>query len=782
MKTNRFDKSNTNTRWLVMPFVAAIATILAMPLFAEPYFWVPMNRGADMSRYDENHIELGIMINNEDSFKVGEWTGLTQDKLYWFGGFNFVKKDAASADYWNLSGTNIGLDSRQFNGSLGKQGTYSLTASYQGIPHNISDSTRFIYDGLGSNHLTLPSGFPGIAGQPPMSSVDIEAALKSYDVALKRNTYKLGGSVFITPEIQALVDFRRDQRDGTYLMSGVFGHGGSPRSAIFPYSLDDSTDQIDAKIRWSTDKAQLEAGYYYSHYDAGDDRITWQNAYHAPAAWTSGTGFPNGFGQSSFFPDNHYHQLRVSGGYNLPLSTRITGVLSYGISRQNQSFLPYTINTPALDSPALPRNSLDGKVDTKLANLSLTSRPLPKLSVKARYRYYEYDNKTPLDLYNVVTNDTVPAVNLSDVLDPDSINSSQLRYNSANSKKENRFDIDAGYSIMPGFSVRGYYNFKKTDYSPSAANLRDDTKDQTAGIELHKTANEYITGWVKYERSERTGSLFDNARLYRWRYTDGTVSAGDGFDTLPSLRQFLAADYQQDRVYGSLNITPTDTVSVSLLADWNKRKYKGPDCGGTSDQILPDGYVLDATCMGRTQSASPSYTIDLQWIPMEGLSTFGFYTWSRAEFDQISRWVNNRTTSAVDQTRNWTADLKSANNTVGIGMRFTPEERQYDYGFLYVYDFGKWSMSNTTGGNEAFTNQPLPDATYRMSSFQLFGSYQWNKNWKLRATYAYERLRGKDWAYDGAAPAASNNVLGANLTTANYHNSWFFLTAAYLFE
>ncbi len=80
-------------------------------------------------------------------------------------------------------------------------------------------------------------------------------------------------------------------------------------------------------------------------------------------------------------------------------------------TRQDESFLPYTLNRGILFSNgadgvagtaddvfaadlAPPRPNLDGEVQTTRLDLRLTSRPLDALSLRARWSDYEYDDKS----------------------------------------------------------------------------------------------------------------------------------------------------------------------------------------------------------------------------------------------------------------------------------------------------------------------------------------------------------------------------------------------------
>ena len=90
------------------------------------------------------------------------------------------------------------------------------------------------------------------------------------------------------------------------------------------------------------------------------------------------------------------------------MKSRYVGTVSYNMMRQNQAFLPFTINTkpgfftingqnPA-NLAALPASSLNGAINTLLSNNVVTTQITPELKSKLSYRYYDYDNDTP-ELY-----------------------------------------------------------------------------------------------------------------------------------------------------------------------------------------------------------------------------------------------------------------------------------------------------------------------------------------------------------------------------------------------
>ena len=68
--------------------------------------------------------------------------------------------------------------------------------------------------------------------------------------------------------------------------------------------------------------------------------------------------------------------------------------MSFGTLSDDATLLPETINT-AMPTFTLDRTTLRGSAHTTSGNLIFTSHPTRTLDVDVRYRYYQYDGRTP---------------------------------------------------------------------------------------------------------------------------------------------------------------------------------------------------------------------------------------------------------------------------------------------------------------------------------------------------------------------------------------------------
>ena len=101
---------------------------------------------------------------------------------------------------------------------------------------------------------------------------------------------------------------------------------------------------------------------------------------------------PPAFTPIALPPDNHSHQLHLSGGYGFTPTTRGTFKVAYAEARQDDAF-PTGAAVPL--APGIG-NNLEAKVDTTLAQAGIVSRPMPKLTLRADLRYEDRDDKTPV--------------------------------------------------------------------------------------------------------------------------------------------------------------------------------------------------------------------------------------------------------------------------------------------------------------------------------------------------------------------------------------------------
>lgn len=765
---------------------AVIAALICPAASAQLLFAAPWTKWADMTPYATNYLEVGAGYNSSDSYKFGEWSGIHKKGGFATGNLNYGWRDAADdARQFELSAFDLGWDSRSAGVAYRNQGRFGLGLNYQGLPHYATDSSSFIFTGLGSSQLGLPTGFAGIsqpsgAPQPFSNQAVIAGALSPYPLKVNRNVFGLDGNVFVMGPWELLADYSNSRRDGNVIGAAVMGtNGGNPRSALVPVPVDDTTQSFTFTARYSGEQLQFQASYYYQKFDNKIDSVSWFNPYAGYTSYPAVVGFGpgssfatgQGVGRMGTEPSNTFNQFRANATYRFSPEWRATGTIAYGVAQQDETFLPYTINSlltafagygPGL---TLPRTSLDGKVEQTLINLALMGRPVRGLDVKARYQYLDNDNKTPQSRYLYIAGDAQNQ--------PDPVGSANAVRNLPLGTTSNRFTLDASYELMRSLVLEGAYGWKRLEYKPAGDDPREEATTNSFQIALRRVANEFLTGAVSYEFTQRRGSEYRTVNPY-FASTWGATPGVSGFDNAPPMRQYIFSDLDNNRLNLQGNLNPTDKLSLQVQASYHQGKGKGPDCGSPNDTFVAGTttYIFPAHCLGRTDTKGTSLTVDGQFTPVDGATLFAFYTYGRDRYDQNGRgWQGFALIQATDSSRDYSVRNTYTDNTFGAGARFKPGGSFTEFGLRYLYNRGSGVTDFYDLGSVNATATGVPDTKSTRNSVQLYGGYRLTPQLALRANYWFEKLNSNDWAWDGVSAWSAQNVVLTGQTAPNYRNN-----------
>ena len=469
---------------------------------------------------------LGVGYVSDSSAKFGEYNGLDKDGAY-------IVADG-DARYRNLDGRwldasaiDLGLDSRYLGVEGGKQGLYEAHFSYKQLPHNISDTAMSPFLGLGSNTLTLSSGW--VPGSTTGTMSILNTSLQSVDLETERKSFDIGGSFMPVTHWKFAANVRHEEKDGTRGLGGTFMFSDSQLAMPVNYT----TDQIDLSAAYAAGRLQARMAYYGSIFKNDDDALTWANPY-IPLA-------PGGnVGQMSLAPGNQFHQLVLSAGYRLAASTQVTADVAYGQMTQDEKFLPYTINANVPAQP-LPRGSLDGKVETLSGNLKITTQLADEFRVNATLSYNDRDNKTPRAEYDWITTDSFAAADTP-------------RTNTPYSFKRSVAGIDGALALTNAFRL--YAGCSYDEYKRDFQEV-ERTNEGTCWGKANLRATDLASISFTYTYSQRTGSTYH--------------PSGWGPAQNPLMRLYNLADRDRNETRLRVDVTPGERFNFGLdvKATWD---------------------------------------------------------------------------------------------------------------------------------------------------------------------------------------------------------------------
>lgn len=754
-------KSKTKSRSLML---TASTAICALPIQlaaqdSEGGFMLEEAPEQEEVEITTSSVELGVGWVSEDSFKFGEYSGHENDGLFGVANVDILRRapyDSDSTEYWSLTGTNLGLESRSVRAEYGQQGKFKIFGEYDQIPHFRFDDGETPFRGSGGTNLTLPPGW--VAADQPADFAALSQSLQGLDIETERQRLGGGFSVNITEELELTASYQREEKNGLETVAGIFGTtGGNMRSVILPKPIDYTTDEMDVALAYSGERLQAQLSYHLSMFDNNQDSLTWANPYTAVAGEPSQSFAQGGQGRMALEPDNSAHQLALSAAYLLSPTMRLAGNFAYGRMFQNDDFLAYTIN-PNLNVPAgLPRDDLDGDVTTMHGKLIFTARPTPKSNIKVAYTFDDRDNDTPRDVYLTVPNDTG---------DQGTVDSSRARINRPYSRQSHEVNLDADYKILPSTRLGLGYDFETVDRDFTEV---EDTYEHTGRIKVRSSPFSFGSGWLEYQFSTRDGSEYKSNQPFLVSHTDeflGTLTdEAEFFENNPFLRKFYIADRRRHLISGGITAMPSEQLVLGLTGSYNMSNYHNTE-------------------IGLTDMKYGSITGDVAFMPNEALTLTGFLTFERAKYEQtgferqgFGPGGSITPDSDLDAlsggfTTNGFWDMATTDNviTVGAGVEWTAIEDRLSFSADYAF-----SRSNTDFDLSArdFSSSGLPDLKTKLHSFGISGEYKVKENLSARLGYRFEYFDVDDFALDGVDEAVPTVLtLGNDSPNYNAHVVW----------
>lgn len=647
-------------------------------------------------------VEAGVRGVSADSQRFGNFTGLNEQgaSIAAAGG---VRYRGAGGTFGSLAVDDIVRDAVSLRAEGGVEGRFGLKLGYDEIPRYLSETARTPFLGIGGGTLTLPAGFPAAdTGTMPLATT-----LQPVDIGYKRSRLDLGGSWIGTPGWEFRVDARRTKRDGTQKMAGSFYSNASQLVA----PLDQTTDDVTATASYVNREFQVQASYLVSSFRNDDPSLTWSNPFSAVGGGVAG--------QLALPPDNQFHQLQGSFGWQMAPATRASADIAVGRMTQNQGFLAPTLNA-GLGPIALPAASLDGHADTLNAALRLTTLVPYGVRLNFSLTRDERNNHTASLAYPQVSTDMfLGATRLNPV------------YSFAQDKAKATIDFRGprGLKFLGGVLY--------------------DAVDRTQQ-EVEHTRETSVFGRV-------AGALTDQLRFR----LDGTHAErhGSQYNQLawvqppenPRMRKFYLADRRRDSAGVRVDIAASETVSFGVDASFTYDDYP--------DSVLGLTYA-------RTQAVGG----DFAWAVSDDTQLVAFARTERIR----SRQVGSQQFAVPD----WSGISQDRSDVLGIGVRQAALKGKLNLGadLSVARSYGDIDMySGLSAAN------PFPQAKTSLDSLKLFATYAWSESITLVGNWWYEHYDARDWRLDGVQPATIPNLLALGDQPPRYHVNVVRLAVRYKF-
>jgi len=633
----------------------------------------------------------GTYVGEDGAIRFGDATGY-DDK----GGYANVDGQGHYANdgfQLNWYTEDLGLESRVFELEGGRQGTFGFRVGYRELPFRQFDTTRTVFNPSTSGTLTLPSTW--VPAGTTSAMTQLSSSLQRQTIGSDRQVIEVGADWQPATAFRLYADFSRQNRDGI----DITGGSSFTSAALLPRWIDYETDQIDAGIQYGTNRGSLTLAYYGSYFTNQNPSLTWDTPF------TSSPGAEQY--RMAMAPDNDFQQVSLSGAYRATKwDTIVAFTLASGSGEQNESLLPYTINSN-ISTDALPQSSLNGDVDTTNYAFTITSRPLPKGRIKFAYRFDERDNKTLQSSWNRVITEF--------------FQSGDIEQNIPYSFERSTISLGGELVVWKDIRISGGGERKelKRDFQEVAEQTID-------------------SGW---------GQL-------RWRpldWLDLRIKGGAEERDIDRYNETVAIDLGQNPLMRKYNLAYRYRSYGELIASITP--VESPVSFSTTVLYADDRY--NKSQLGMTDSEEVRATVDVSWAVSDTSSVYLMVGREAIDALQLG--------SEQFDVWDWSAKHDDTFDHIGAGFRWRQAEGKYDLRFDYNRGDGKTSIDvlSLSGGQSR-----LPDLTSTLDSARIEASYRWTE--RLDATFdlQYEQFSVDDYAL--VSPTTLPTVLTLGATPYDY--------------
>jgi hypothetical protein len=699
--------------------------------------------------------------------------------------FDVNAERPSDGSYAELRGSSISSEDQYYQAVYGKAGAYKAEIFVRDMPDLLSTDAKPIWNGVGTNNLTLKDGLvPG--GSTPAQVAAVSAATPDTTLGTERRKQGLALSAYLTPRWTVYLNAGDEQRKGDRPYGGPFffdfdNLGGAILEAVKP--IDDSTVNISAGVRYAGSGWRFDFGYQGSIYRDRYLSYTFQQPFALGPPLVPGA-LPSTLtqGQMSMEPDNDYHNFRATLTRLLPMNGEVSLTASGGEMQQNDFLIPPTNcqgtfgfssngtfnigpQNPQLfpcsqwnTTSALSQQRANMLIVTTLTQGTLVLQPTHDVSVRAGAKYYQEDYRNQYQMYNPENGDygyvaengaqgtIVPGPGLwNPVTYP---NTSDVQVESIPySWQTVEAYSGADWKLSPHDSVGLTYTFDH--YSPAHREVSY-VDDNTIKFNWTDKSLNWLTLRFNYTYLKQAGSVY-NSDPYAFAFfynLPGFVPADDTPTawTVNAMRKYDISNRTENKidVMAALMPRPDMTVTASVRGDWNQYPTaigrQGYDTSAATlqwewqfaertDVSLWAAIDHSSMHMANVNDAGAPLALD---TPNDAL---GGPTYPLAD-----RWW------AADEERNWSG---------GAALTHYFGRMRLDFDWNYLSSRGITSYSYASTGATTFpytaaeAGDQYPAMTYVVNSLTASFTVPLSDRASLRLYDYYERGQINDWHYAG---------------------------------
>jgi MtrB/PioB family decaheme-associated outer membrane protein len=624
---------------------------------------------------------------------------------------NFRFNRETETTFFRAEANNVGYRDQRYYAEFHSIGKVKALFDWTQIPLFLSNSgdSRTLYTDAGNGVLTIPVEVRQViqaatALGNAARDLAIQQALATravdFDVRSRRDVGTFDLVYSMNRDVDLKFALRNTNRSGDQAIA--FGFGTSPGlnpAVELGMPMDDRTTDVRGALEFANAKGLLSVGYNGSWFDNQIPLVRFDNPLRAVDAVNGAS-----VGQAASWASNSAYAVNVNGSYKLPAKSRVSAAISFGQWSQDEALPPPTVNT-ALVTPPLERATAETKADILSMVYGFNSRPVKNVWLTARYRYYDYDNKTP---HFTATNAAIG----------DWAVTTQIHETEPASFKRQNLDLDASFTPLDYAAFGVGYGREDADRT---FRIYEQTTDDTFRVTFDSTGNQYVTFRAKYEFSSRTGSGFQEHLL-------------EEVGEQPETRHFDIADRDRYRVTALVTVIPVSYLSLNAAV------------GSGKDDYTETGF-------GLRDAENRNWSAGFDILPSDTVSLGFSYGYDKLTAYQYSRTANPAPDPTFnDARRDWWIDSDDVVKTIAASLDLLKTLPKTDIRIGYDFSDGKATyLYGLKPEQTVFTSIPLSQLVpvknrLTIGSFDV--QYFVRPNVALGVRYHYEEYKVDDFSLD----------------------------------
>ena len=604
---------------------------------------------------------------------------------------------------------------------LGKYGRYYLSLSWDQTPHIFSNHSKLFFSETQKGVYAVADSIQARLQTASDSLIRLLMAsylsqAQRFPLSYRRD--KAIGEVKISPtrDVDFKFSYSNEKKKGYKATSGT---PGGFNMIDMPEPIDFLTHQVDAQAQYSQKNWSIRGDVGVSVFDNKLEALIWDNPFRLTDT-TGGTTRTSKV-RMGVAPDNWSGNTSINGFVKIPyLNIQSRATLGYGITRQDEDFLPHTSNTAivdTLDPLVLPRSSLEGEIRTVTGSYFVSARPIKELTLDANFKYYEFDNQTEEIIF--------PSRVAYGDYQLDTLGRASLPYEYI----KRYYGLKASFKPISYVSVGLGYNYER--FSRDFRNVRKSGENSFRfSLDLFPLA-----GWTlrnSYTRSVRNAEAYDPDAVEE-TFPEGEAVANPH---LEELRRFDQADRDRDRFVSQASFEISEKIDLMLGANIQLDDY-------------PESHY------GVKEAKSTALSVGVDFYPVSRFSFYGDYTREFLFTDMQSRYRNVVGGAGTDDTLDdWGTKVKDLTDVFSLGfmLDILPQELTWQASYTYSYTWGRNENYFTPGGASSGNAAPWPITKNELQSANSFIKYRISEKVSVWGEYRFEKYFIDDFTIENITP------------------------------